>query len=202
MQSKIFSIFNLLLLTILFSGCNQDQISKADLTKFLSDESYGLSITKNTGVFRLNLTYVPSQWRALNANPNSVDHTSYLKSLDKSLLFLFTISPLEGKSEGDVFLSGVNSKQDYEERVRKANFGFVESWTLILDNGKELDAVGVLMDQTNGLTNHRKFQILFDISKYQGVHASKTWDIKLNDGVFKSGIHHFVVKKEDRDRFK
>jgi len=191
----------LLLILIIFSGCKKTNLSKSEMTKYLNDESNGFSITKNTDIFKLNITYFPTVWRALNEKTSSDDDNNYIKSLDKSLLFVFTISPLEGKSEGDVFLSGVKSKQDYEERVRKANFGFAENWTLTLDSGKELNPIGLQMEQTNGLTNHRKFQILFDVSQNLEVYDSKTWDLKLNDELFNSGIHHFVVEKEDRDRF-
>lgn len=195
---RINKIILLIILTI-FSGCKKPNLSKSEMTKYLYDESNGFSITKNTDIFKLNLTYFPAVWRALNEKPSSGDHTNYKKSLDKSLLFVFTISPLEGKSDGDVFLSGVNSKQDYEERVRKANFGFVENWTLTLDNGTELNPIGVQMEQTNGLTNHRKFQILFDISKHPTAYESKIWDLMLDDVLFNSGIHHFAINKEDRD---
>lgn len=94
----------------------------------------------------------------------------------------------------------MNSKLDYEERVIKANLGFSESWILLLDNGPELTPIGVQMEQTNGFTDYRKFQILFDISKNQEVYKSKTWDLGLIDKLFNSGIHHFVFRKEARDR--
>lgn len=201
MQSK-YTYLRILLYSIFFiAACKNTPKTKTDIGKYLYDESNGFSISKNTGVFHLNVTYLPSLWRALNEEPIATNlPDSIIQYFDKSLLFVFTISPMEGKSEGDVFLSGVNSKQDYEERVKKANFGFAYSWILHLDNGTEISPVGVQMEQTNGLTEHRKFHILFDVSQYPEVHQSSTWDLKLNDDVFNSGIHHFVISKEDRDR--
>jgi hypothetical protein len=91
------------------------------ISKYSKDESNGLSITKKTGIFVLNVTSIPTKLRILQENiVSSQSQDSLSKKMDKSLLFTFTIAPLEGKSKGDVFLSGVNSKQDYEERVRKA----------------------------------------------------------------------------------
>src|SRR5690606_6374483 len=126
MKSRRSSIFIFLLVGIIFAGCNQVPSSKVELSKYILDETNGLSITKNTGVFKLNLTYLPSTWRAFNEKSNAINKDSLISALDKSLLYVFTISPLKGKSEGDVFLSGINSKQDYEDRVRKTNFGFAD----------------------------------------------------------------------------
>lgn len=184
-------------------GCKEPPSTKEELTKYIKDESNGLSISKKTGIFELNVTFIPTKLRILQEGiKSSQNQDSLSEKMNQSLLFTFIISPLEGKTEGDVFLSGVSSKQDYEERVRKANFGFSESWSLHLDNSDALSPIGVQMEQTNGLTDHRIFHILFDASQNKEVFESKTWDLKLNDDLFNSGIHHFVIMKKDRNRMK
>ena len=68
-----------------------------------------------------------------------------------------------------------------------------------LDDGTKLIPVGIQMEQTKGLNNHRKFQILFDVSKHPNAYDSKIWGLMLDDSLFNSGIHHFVIKKEDKE---
>lgn len=151
MQSKYSYLQGLFFSIFLIAACTNNPITKTDLGEYIYDESNGFSISKNTGAFYLNVTFLPFVWRSLNENSNTTNLSdSLIQSFKKSLLFVFTLSPMEGKSDGDVFLSGVNTKQDYEERVRKANFGFAESWSLHLDDGTELNPLGVQMEQTNG----------------------------------------------------
>ena len=201
MKNKLWFIF--LLAHLLQISCKEIPSTKEEINRYIKNEANGFSITKKTGIFNLNVTFIPQKLKVMQENQNNIhQQDSAMQVMDKSLLFIFTIAPLEGKTEGDVFMSGVNSKQDYEERVRKANFGFANSWTLYLDNGVEISPVGVQMEQTNGLTNDRKFHILFDISQNMEANESKIWDLKLNDEVFNCGIHHFVFMEQDRNRLK
>lgn len=113
------------------------------------------------------------------------------------VLLSFMISPNSDRTLGDLIYSRLHTYKDYQQRVQNLNFNFHSYWEIRTPTDT-VPALAAQMDNTYGLTDYRKFQILFapqdtSIDLYQAPY----WEVIFRDEVFETGVHTFRFEREE-----
>lgn len=191
-----------LMLFILTWSCNSSFNHEEDYLQWIANEKNGLRKSKTTSVFEYNFQYLPPQYRAWqefqnNSYFSSTQRDSILTNMEKSLYFVFTISPRHEKASGDVMYSKVNNLPDYQQRVKTLNFNFKDYWQLQSPKGNFTPVLSTL-ENTYSLSDYRKLHLVFATEDIQqSFYEMPHWDVIFNDEIFGTGIHHFVFWKDD-----
>jgi hypothetical protein len=195
-----------ILLACLMAGCRPDSLSPDKYTQWIGNPSNGLVQQRQVAVFDFSLQYWPSEFRAWRELGNGevfsqIAFDSIATANRKSLYFLFTISPTEGKAKGDVLYSGISDYHSYDQRMRMLAFRMKEYWLLRSPDGEEFHPVLASMEQTFSISESRKVHLVFappdTVTHFQDM---PLWDIEYRDEIFGTGIHHFVFEKENWEK--
>lgn len=199
---KGFRLF-LVLYTIsgLLVSCKKDKVSVEEYYEWQEEEANGIHKTKRVGDLEFDLKYLsPDYLTYLELkNETSVDQEvkdSIKELYSNNLTFLLTIGPAEdAKDKFDITSVGVSDYDEYSERMKLLNFELQEMLELHAGN-KSWKPVLVEMENSYGLTFHRKFNIVFTPeTAIDELTKLEKFRITFNDEVFNSGTSSFGFLK-------
>lgn len=199
------SLFIMLTLAALFTGCNQGIIdSEKSLFAWMNDEDNGLVITKYVNGIKLTAKYLPPPYLAykewVDADKENLRYQDVLEGYENNRTFLLTIGPDDREvAGGDVMFYNVLNERDYKQRVKDLNFDIGKYISLNVKNHQLAPKLHTL-ENTYGLGNHRNIYLVFADDKINGsLLTEEKLDLKFIDGIFQTGISHFVFEKQDLD---
>ncbi|MEM6342945.1 MAG: hypothetical protein AAF927_03660 [Bacteroidota bacterium] len=145
--------------------------------------------------FDIEVLNIPPQY-FLDSTHQDKNQVPYLKNI----FFQLTISPRSGHAKGDVAYSDIDNYAEYKARIQQLNFGMEQYLTLKTDQGAYAPVLSV-MDNTYGLTDYRKFQLIFSPpDNCVDFYDSSQWELIFRDEIFESGTHSFVFEREDWEK--
>lgn len=196
------------------SGCTNKKnfTSESDYLKWLGSEESRLGKIASVNGFTIKVKYMPPEYLAwlemkpgagagAAGNPDG-DPAIFLKTVERyrqSLTFLLTFEPDETKRPGrDVMLHNVSDYNDYKERFMELNFNIENSVSLHAGNAVYLPVLSSLENIYQLVPGRNMLLVFAPPSKEDAAFYSSTeLDVVLEDGIFGTGIHHFVFNRND-----
>ena len=197
-KNKYAILFILVSIMALFYSCSKSKTvnSLEEYNKWLSSEANGLVKIKRINGFELRVKFLPvnylayKEYQDLEMTKGQKQFDSLRESYKTSLTFLFSICPDHEKGNNeDILISGVNSEQEYNEKVNTMSFNMDKYIKLMIEE-RELAPVLHNMENVSGLSQSRHF--LFAFSDSTGLNMNKGFDFIYADELFKLGINHFM----------
>lgn len=178
-------------------GCVQNECSVTEFHQYINDPDNGLIKTRTASGFQFSVKFLPPEYVAYNnikstGNYNQNDYDSLTMMFSKNLTFLLTIGP--DKSVGnkfDIMYIGINTTEEYNQRVHQLNFDIKEYITIDVD-GNKYKPVLTKLENTYGLSTERKINLVFAPYETENEFLkADEIDLIFNDEIFGTGINHF-----------
>jgi hypothetical protein len=184
----------LFILWICLAGCsfsgNKKKITKqADILAFTSDSVNGLKKNEQVGAIKIGLTYKPWQLlvsRQKNAgNKRDSSKTAYFKN---KLFFVLSLSANHKEVLRQLKFS------DYSEMVQVLAFRMSQFIKAIPDEGKEVEPLECIFQQTYGMGTENEILIVFERQK---LIKSDAFNIYIKEFGLNTGDLKFEFKTND-----
>jgi hypothetical protein len=191
-----------LLLLLVLTSCQPGFRNESEFYKWWSDEKNGLVRSKEIDDFKLSVKYMPAHYLVYNELKNIPDVSSHtydsLYNHYKSCrTFYLTIEPIDKINSGNILFHGIESIEDFKDRVMKLNFSPGEFISLKTTD-KEFKPVLSTMENLYNLDPKRSLYLVFADADKDLMNAQQ-YDFEFNDQIFLTGINHFVFSKSDID---
>ncbi len=173
------------------------------MREWLNDPSNGLISGKKVGGFDLSMKYMPYDllaYKEIKKDKSATQEVldSVAELYDNSYTFILSIGSDESAGENfDVMHLGVYDEDAYNQRIRNLNFHLDKY--ISLETGKSTyKPVLTRLENVYGLSKARMVYIVFaPDSEEEDLLVANELDIKFNDDIFNTGIHHFKFNKSD-----
>lgn len=202
---KYASLYIVVTFASLLLGCGRGTIDSAEsLYAWMNDQDNGLVITKYVNGIKLTAKYLPPAYLAykewVDSDKENLRYQDVLSGYQNNRTFLLTIGPDDREvAGGDVMFYNVLNEKDYRQRVQDLNFDIGKYISLNVEN-RQLAPKLHTLENTYGLGNHRNIYLVFADDKINGsLLTGERLDLKFIDGIFQTGISHFVFDKQDLD---
>lgn len=199
-------LIHITLITTLFSSCSSEEIfkSEASYNAALNNTDYGLVKTKTVNGIIMSVRYLPTDLLVLRElNNRTTVSQAELDSLRQqyvnSKTFVLTLTPDTNQTKADLMFGGVGSKEEYQEKVLKLNFG-MDQYTSLHSLNAEYTPVLTNMENIYGLKASRDFNIVFvprSVDEKLDYESSESLKFVFDDPYFKTGLNQFVFTKDD-----
>ena len=203
MSKKTINIL-LLVISITFSSCQESISTKKEFFKWVNNPGNGLIKKVTVGPLDYQVKYLPpeylafDEWEQEQQDGNEVSLKELINEYNKSLTFLFTITPNGTGGNIDIMKAGVNNYEEYTERVHEMNFNMAEYVSLKVD---EVTYKPVLtrLENIYGVGKYRNFHIVFapTIEDSVTIRNGEKFDFTYLDQFHETGINHFTFNKKD-----
>jgi len=199
-MKKLYNLFLLFGSLCLLASCHSNApVTADDWFAYINDPSNGLVKVREVNGFRFEMKYLPADyWVYREATRrkeklSEEERESIRQVYEGSHHFLLSIgTDGEKRQEVDIMRVGVNDYKDYSFRMHKMNFTMKESFSL---KGKRHQHVPTFANLENvyGLSPKRNLNLVF--LDNEDIREASTWDIKMEDDIFHTGIHHFSFNR-------
>ncbi len=171
--------------------------SVKELSAYIGNSENGLIHTKRISNIQLSATYLPSQYLALNEQPNDRNQLEKIKKeYDNTVTILFNIAPSD-QGDGDIMYQGVSEYKEYTERMYSMNFSIGQYFTLNTPSGSYKPVLSNL-ENTYSLKNNRKITLVFAPNENEDELIKQPfYDIVYEDEILGTGMHHFRFTRDD-----
>lgn len=184
----------------MLASCEGDKVlSYEDYHKWLNEPENGLVKERKVNALIFRVKYLPTEYlvhrelRTAEQAYSQAQIDSIYREYENGMHFLFSILPSEEGLIQDIVKLGITNYQEYKERVNVMNFGMQELMEMNAD-GVEINPVIVRMENVYGISAKRDWNVLF-VSDAIG--AANTYDLRFEDDIFYSGMHHFVFEAKN-----
>ncbi len=184
----------ILLFSLIFAtGCSSDPLTYSEYQTYLANPENGLRKIRNNDGIVVAATLLPSAFRK-HRLPNS-------SSVDSTVGLLLTLKYDESskpESHHDVAIHGVRSLEEFLRRAEKLNFAMESDLKLVCGEGV-YECVLAVMDNSYGLSNERRFSVLFAPLSKEDVELFTSENIELTyrDQHFGVGRQKFLFDRAD-----
>lgn len=184
----VFLQFLAIVSSCLIAGCEQlGSLDRDELAVFLAKPENGLIKRKSYDQVGWKAQIVPPEIEKFESGKG--------QKFSNILQFLLTVEPGKVYQHSDVMISGVESYDDYSDRMMKLNFNIADMIELRF-GGSSYRPVLTNMENTFGLSNDRKIHVVFADPDFPDQLALCTKiDLVLEDRVFETGISHFIFEE-------
>lgn len=151
-----------------FCGCKTSLETKNDILSYINDEKNGLSKSSQGNGIDFKVSFLPWQVQTLDKNQLS----SFIDEKSKSSFktkYYFLIS----FSRGDKELLRQLNANEYSELVQVLAFRMSEFVKIKLSNGKVIEPLSCLFQQTYGLSKANQLLVIFDCKDFKKQEAFK-----------------------------
>lgn len=193
-----------ILLLLMLVACNKTTVNTyEEYLAWLNDSDNGLTMDKKAGGIIIKVKHLPSNYLAYqdllhesHVNKDIVD--SLINNYDKSLTFLLNIGVDGNTKKGDIMYHDVNNYEEYKKKLYNMNFDIEKKISLTI-NEKEYFPVLAHLENVYGLTESRNIMVVFvpETENEQSFYDAKEIAFTYDDELFKTGINHFVFKREN-----
>jgi len=190
--NKTFFLFFLLLAAVGFFSCRKKITNRADLIEYINNPENGLKKTEQIGPVKVALTYKPWQLTVLNQLGNKGKSGNKDKpaitNFTNKLFFVLSLS-----ANNKEILRQVPFSQ-YSEMVQVLAFRMKEFVELIPDEGKPIEPLDCLFQQTYGMGIANNVLIVFDKQKLL---EADNLNIKIKEFGLNTGNLSFNLQTKD-----
>lgn len=193
-------------LLLAVAGCTQVISSRAEMYQWINEPANGLLQSKRVEDLVFTMKYLPPAFLAEKEMRTQENHNLQVYDSLKSrhegfytfLLHFQVDDPNEAQAfSRDVMYEGAQSFQHFQQRAMHLNFNMRDFITLNR-KGESIQPALSRLENTYSLTNSRHLYLVFD-KKQMDLLPDDTapLDIRFNDELFNTGIHHFVFHPSD-----
>lgn len=184
---------------VVLTACGKSFKTEADFHKWLHDQENGLVKERSANGFSLKVKYLPGEYLAyLEAGRQKEKTAHYLKDFQNSRTFLFSIDYLSKEDpNANILHYDVSNMPEYDQRVRELNFNMKDYIYIKTSDGKIHRPVLATMENIYHLSSKKDIYLVFADETTQGsLTNSEELDLVFEDGIFDTGINHFVFSKK------
>jgi hypothetical protein len=199
MKCRLKQYFLFFLGLLLFS-CSRTEISlEEDYVKWIDKH---LTKSKIVSGIELHLKFIPPEFLAYRelkgTNPSQSTIDSLVAYYSKSITLHLMFEPLPNSEGGssDILYHGIESKEEYEYRLRELSFNFQE-YIYLKTNLHDYPPVLFSFENTFGLTSGRLVYLVFNPEEKHLDLMKNGLTIVLNDLLFVTGTTYFSFSESE-----
>ncbi len=164
-KNLIFKYTKLIIISLsllVFCGCKTSLETKHEILSYINDEKNGLTKSSQSNGVDFKVNFLPWQVQTFNKNQLSFTIDEKTKSSFKTKYY-FLIS----FSKGDKELLRQLNANEYSELVQILAFRMSEFVKIKLSNGKVIEPLSCLFQQTYGLSKANQLLVIFDCKDFK-----------------------------------
>jgi hypothetical protein len=192
-KSKIVFLFFLI---FLFNSCKKTFDTKESYLEYLKDEDKGYSETKLVNGIKINLSYKPTKFMALQENPKELEEMKDSLNAKYGNFIYFILSYSRDNKE---ILSTISESREKYNLVQNAlTFGMAENVSLTTENRDTIPLVGYNFPRTYGMSQSTNLLFVFERNKLidkGGDLFFNLKDIGLDTGDLKFKFNTNIIKE-------
>ncbi len=184
---------------ILLYGCKHSSLKPAAYVKWIENKENKLKVEKKIGETKFILQYKPIPYMVFQEEKNlELDKSHFSKRAEElSEMQYYSLRILPSERNRDVLTVGINSEQEYFDRVNYFSFNFQNDIKL-LDGEDTLYCTQFQFVNNYGLAPYADFVIAFK-KQPEEIRLEKTLADKkfiIEDKVFGNGMVKFNIEKD------
>lgn len=193
-------ILYIIFIATLFTACRQTSLnSEKEYFRWISEN---LQVSKSVNDLELSARFLPPEYLAYK----DLKGTSYTASQKDSLIRLYSngvsillsINPIvsDGAEAPDLMYYGINSKEEYDQRLNDLNFN-LSSYIQLKTEKNTYSPVLHVFENTYGISSGRSIYLVFSPKvTNDDLTTSPTVELVFNDLIFTTGVTYFSFKRE------
>jgi hypothetical protein len=186
---------------IALTSCQTGFYSEKEFFSWLSDEANGLVKSRDFDQMKIRMKYLPDEYLVYNelkriAGPKSAEVVDSLKAMyADTRTFLMTFEFEQDFPGENVLLYGLDSYEDYKERIERLNFD-ADNYFRVETGTEEYKPVLWTLENSLAPGNKKNLYLVFPKEK----NGDQRLSILFEDLVFETGISRYVFDKEKLDQ--